>query len=171
LAVAEAVESPLVIDADGIRAFARQSHLVARRASSTVMTPHEGELAALLGCRRSDISSDRLASARRASVEFSCTVVLKGDDTLVCDPTGRVGISRGGSAALATAGTGDVLSGLLAALLARGVEPWWAACAAVAIHAEAGRIAATEKPEGVIASDVAHALPSARESLLRQGGL
>ena len=171
LAIAEAVDAPLVIDADGIRAFAGKASLIARRDGSTVITPHEGELAALMGCSRAEVSANRLSVSRRAACEFGCTIVLKGDDTLVCDAEGRVGVSGGESPALATAGTGDVLSGLVGALLSRGVEPWWAACSAVAIHAEAGKITASGRPEGVIASDVAQALPSARESLLRQSGL
>jgi len=171
LAIADSVDSPLVVDADGIRAFAGQPELIGKRVGSTVMTPHEGELAALLGCRRDEVASNRLGAALKASAGFGCTLVLKGDDTLVCDPTGRVGVSRGGAPALATAGTGDVLSGLLGALLARGVEPWLAACAAVAVHAEAGRIAASQSSEGVLASDVAHGLPAARAALLRQSGL
>ena len=91
-------------------------------------------------------------------------LVLKGDDTLVVEPGGRVAISRGDSPALATAGTGDVLSGVIAALLAQGVEPFTAASAGVWLHAQAGRLAAGRAgaPEGVIATDVIEALPAAR---------
>jgi NAD(P)H-hydrate epimerase len=89
--------------------------------------------------------------------------VLKGDDTLIADPSGRVAISRGGAAALATAGTGDVLSGVLGAYLAKAMDPFTAACAAVFVHARAGRLAAHEiGSEGVIASDVIALLPRAR---------
>ncbi len=88
--------------------------------------------------------------------------MLKGDDTLVAEPGGRVAISRGGAPALATAGTGDVLSGVTAAMLAKGLPPAHAACAAVHAHVRAGRLAAA--PHGadtVIASDVIQALPAA----------
>ena len=88
--------------------------------------------------------------------------MLKGDDTLVAAPDGRVAVSRGGSPALATAGTGDVLSGVVAAMLARGLEPFCAACAAVWAHAQAGRLAAGAlSVDGVIASDVIAHLPRA----------
>ena len=80
-------------------------------------------------------------------------MVLKGDDTLVAEPSGRVGVSRGGAAALATAGTGDVLSGVIGAYLAKGMEPFAAACAGVLVHVTAGRVCAREiGAEGVIAS-------------------
>jgi NAD(P)H-hydrate epimerase len=89
-------------------------------------------------------------------------VVLKGDDTLVVTPDGRVGVSPGGAPALATAGTGDVLSGVLATTLAKGVDPFTAACAGVLIHLRAGREAAARHggPGGVVATDVIAALPS-----------
>ena len=88
--------------------------------------------------------------------------MLKGDDTIVAAPDGRVGVNRGGAPALATAGTGDVLSGVIGAFLAKRMDPFHAACAAVLVHARAGMLAAREVgPEGVIASDVIAALPRA----------
>ena len=88
--------------------------------------------------------------------------MLKGDDTLVAAPSGRVAVSPGGAPALATAGTGDVLAGVTAAMLARGLSPAHAACAAVHVHVRAGRLAAEPHgPDGVIASDVIAALPAA----------
>ena len=88
--------------------------------------------------------------------------VLKGDDTLIAEPGGRVAVSRGGAPALATAGTGDVLSGVTGAFLAKGVDAFTAACAAVFVHARAGRLAAQAiGNEGVIASDVIELLPRA----------
>ena len=110
---------------------------------------------------------DCRSAARRAASEAGAIIVLKGDDTLVADPDGRVGVSRGGAAALATAGTGDVLSGVTAAYLAKRMDPFEAACAAVLVHAHAGRIAATRVgTEGVIASDVIEALPRAMTEAL-----
>jgi NAD(P)H-hydrate repair Nnr-like enzyme with NAD(P)H-hydrate dehydratase domain len=99
-------------------------------------------------------------------------VVLKGDDTLVVEPTGRVAISQGGSPALATAGTGDVLTGTIAALLAQGLDAFTAAAAGVSLHAQAGRDAARRQgsPEGVIATDVIAMLPLARVPLANRRG-
>jgi NAD(P)H-hydrate epimerase len=100
--------------------------------------------------------------ARAAADAAQAIVVLKGDDTLVVAPGGPVGVSRGDSPALATAGTGDVLAGVLGAFLGRGMEPFAAACAAVWVHAAAGRIAGADHgPDGVIAGDVVAALPAA----------
>ena len=91
---------------------------------------------------------------------------MKGDDTLVADPGGRVAVNRGASSALATAGTGDVLSGVIGALLAKRMDPFHAACAGVLLHAHAGQLTAREiGHEGVIASDVIAALPRARALL------
>ena len=104
---------------------------------------------------------------REAARRAGGVVVLKGDDTLVADPGGRVAVSAGNAPALATAGTGDVLSGVIAAALAKQVEPFVAACAGVFAHAAAGRLAAASiGPEGVIASDVISQLPRA---LARRG--
>jgi NAD(P)H-hydrate epimerase len=121
-------------------------------------------LARLLGIDSEQVQSERLAHARRAAEQAGAIVVLKGDDTLVVEPGGRVAISRGNSPALATAGTGDVLTGTLAALLAQGMEAFAAAAAGVQLHAQAGREAARRQgsAEGVIAGDVIAALPSAR---------
>ena len=112
------------------------------------------------------LGRQRLSHARRAAEQAGAVVVLKGDDTLVVEPDGRVAIGRGDSPALATAGTGDVLTGTVAALLAQGLEALTAAAAAVQLHAQAGREAARRQgsAEGVIAGDVIAALPGARRA-------
>jgi hydroxyethylthiazole kinase-like uncharacterized protein yjeF len=158
--VALEVDAPLVLDADGLNAFAGDLEALAARAAPTILTPHAGELGRLLDVDSDAIAAHRLDHAREAARRSGAIVVLKGDDTLVAEPDGRVGISRGGSPALATAGTGDVLSGILGAFLARGMAPFEAACAAVYLHAEAGRRAANALggPDGVIASDVVEEL-------------
>jgi len=162
--VARRAEVPLVLDADGLNAHAeRLGELRARRAP-TVLTPHAGELGRLLGIGSDEVGAARLRRAREAAAASGAILLLKGDDTIVAEPEGRVGISRGGSSALATAGTGDVLSGVIAAYLAKGMEPFAAACAAVQVHAAAGRRAAAEiGPEGVIAGDVIERLPAVLE--------
>lgn len=162
-ALAAALELPVVLDADGLNAHAgRLTDLAARRAA-TVLTPHEGELARLLGTDSAAVKARRLHHAREAAREAAAVVVLKGDDTLVARPDGRVAVSPGATPALATAGTGDVLAGVLGALLAMGLAPFTAACAGVRLHARAGLLAAERiGGEGVIASDVVAALPAAR---------
>ncbi|HEX4668349.1 MAG TPA: NAD(P)H-hydrate dehydratase [Solirubrobacterales bacterium] len=149
------IEAPLVIDADGLNAFAEHLGPIAARESATVLTPHAGELGRLLGRDSEEIASHRLAAAREAARAAGAVVVLKGDDTVVSDGQ-RVAVNAIAAPALATAGSGDVLSGMTAALLARGLEPFAAACAAVVAHARAGRDAAARvgAAESVIASDV-----------------
>ncbi len=161
---------PLLVDADGLNAHATGAALqrLAGRSAPTVLTPHGGELARLLGVDGDTVRARRLACARDAAARADAIVVLKGDDTLVVEPTrpphnGRVAVSRGDAPALATAGTGDVLSGVIGALLARGVEPFRAACAGVELHRRAGRlVGARVGVEGAMARDVIAMLPYAR---------
>jgi ADP-dependent NAD(P)H-hydrate dehydratase / NAD(P)H-hydrate epimerase len=156
----------LVLDADGLNAHAgRLGELLKRRSSAaTVLTPHAGELGRLLGLGSEEIERERLRHVREAAERAGAVVVLKGDDTLIADPAGHVAVSPGGTPALATAGTGDVLTGVIAALLAAGLDPFSAAAAGVSLHAQAGREAARRQgaPEGVVASDVIAALPAVR---------
>lgn len=161
-AVLAPIGCPLVLDADGLNALAGEPEAIAARSAPTVITPHAGELARLLGRSAEQIAAQRLAAAREAARRSGAVVVLKGDDTLVCDGE-RVAVNALSAPALATAGTGDVLSGMLAALLARGLEPFAAACAAVYAHSRAG-VAAAERigsAESAIASDVIAAIPAA----------
>jgi ADP-dependent NAD(P)H-hydrate dehydratase / NAD(P)H-hydrate epimerase len=156
------IDVPLVIDADGLNALAGQLDELRRRRWPTVLTPHAGELGRLLEVDSAEIGRQRAEHARLAASRSAAVVVLKGDDTIVAEPTGRMAISPGRAPALATAGTGDVLSGVAGALLAKGLEPFHAACAAVYGHVRAGRIAAEPHgPDTVIASDVIAALPPA----------
>jgi NAD(P)H-hydrate epimerase len=165
--IAAGAKLPLLLDADGLNAHAGALDGLAGRSAPTVLTPHAGELARLLDTDSAAVSARRLASVREAATRAQAIVILKGDDTLVSDPEGRVAVSRGGAAALATAGTGDVLSGVIGALLAKSMDPFEAACAGVFAHASAGRLAAREiGNEGVIARDVIERLPAA----LRRGG-
>jgi hydroxyethylthiazole kinase-like uncharacterized protein yjeF len=153
--LAATVVCPLVIDADGLGAFAGELGRLAARDGRTVLTPHAGELGRLLDRDSEQIGARRLAAAREAADASGAVVVLKGDDTIVTDGT-RVAVNAISAPALATAGTGDVLSGIVAALLARGLEPFAAACAAVFAHARAG-LEATARigaAESVIATDV-----------------
>jgi NAD(P)H-hydrate epimerase len=158
--VARRAPVPLLLDADGLNAHAGRLADLAARDAPTVLTPHAGELARLLDGDSAAIGAERLRHVREAAASAQAVVVLKGDDTLVAEPGGLVGVSAGGSAALATAGTGDVLSGISGALLAKGLHPFDAACAAVWLHTAAGRRAAAQRgPDSVIARDVIEAVP------------
>jgi hydroxyethylthiazole kinase-like uncharacterized protein yjeF len=160
-ALAPRVDIPLVLDADGLNAHAGNAlRWLASRQAPTVLTPHAGELGRLLGIDSGEVDAHRLARAREVAQLARAIVVLKGDDTLVVEPGGRVAVSPGDVPALATAGTGDVLSGVIGAFLAKRMDPFVAACAGVCAHARAGRIAGLAfGVEGVLASDVILALP------------
>jgi ADP-dependent NAD(P)H-hydrate dehydratase / NAD(P)H-hydrate epimerase len=159
----------LVLDADGLNAHAGCLSALAGRSAPTVLTPHAGELGRLLEVGSEEIERERLGHVRAAAEQAQAVVVLKGDDTLIADPAGRVAVSPGGAPALATAGTGDVLTGVIAALLAAGLDPFTGAAAGVWLHGQAGREAARRQGanEGVVASDVIAALPTVRGSVAR----
>jgi NAD(P)H-hydrate epimerase len=159
----ERIDVPLVIDADGLNALAGCfPEDLPQRPWPTVLTPHAGELGRLLDVDSKEVGRSRVRHARAAAEKAKSFVVLKGDDTLVVAPGGRVAISRGSAPALATAGTGDVLAGVIGAMLAKGLAPAHAACAGVYAHLRAGQIAAApDGADGVIASDVIRSLPAA----------
>jgi NAD(P)H-hydrate epimerase len=161
-AVARAVDAPLLIDADGLNAHVGALESLAARDAPTVLTPHAGELARLLDTDSDDVAAHRLERARDAAGRSGAIVVLKGDDTLVTLPGGPVAVSPGATPALATAGTGDVLSGVIGAILSKGVEPFAATAAGVLAHALAGRVAAGRLgADHTVAGDVIEALPEA----------
>jgi ADP-dependent NAD(P)H-hydrate dehydratase / NAD(P)H-hydrate epimerase len=159
-AVARAVQAPLLVDADGLNAHAGRLELFRNRQAPTVLTPHEGELGRLLERDSGEVARHRLASVSEAAERSGAVVLLKGDDTIVGLPTGEVAVSPGGTPALATAGTGDVLSGLIGALLAKGLEAFEAACLGTLAHVLAAEAAAKRLgPDHVMAGDVIEALP------------
>jgi NAD(P)H-hydrate epimerase len=159
-AVARAVAAPLLIDADGLNAHAGQLEALRERQGPTVLTPHEGELGRLLDRPSDEIARHRLASVRDAAERSGAVVLLKGDDTIVALPGGETAVNLGGTPALATAGTGDVLSGLIGALLAKRLDAFEAACLGALAHVLAARAAATRfGPDHVMAGDVIDALP------------
>jgi NAD(P)H-hydrate epimerase len=158
------VGSPMVIDADGLGAIGERLELIADRRGPTVLTPHEGEMGRLSGTGHLEVAAHRLRYALTLARRTGAIAVLKGDDTIVTDGE-RVAINDLPAPGLATAGTGDVLAGICGAFLARGLQPFDAACAAVHVHARAGRLAAARagSADGVIAGDVVDALPSAMD--------
>jgi hydroxyethylthiazole kinase-like uncharacterized protein yjeF len=163
-ALAQATDRPLVIDADGLNAFAGALERLAEREAPTVLTPHAGELGRLLEVDSEEIERRRLHHAKEAAERSRCVVLLKGDDTIIAQPGGEpTAISPGATPALATAGTGDVLSGIVGALLSKGLTAFEAASAGTLVHARAG-IEAADRIGGadhVIAGDVIDAIPAA----------
>ena len=143
LAAVLATSLPVLVDADGITLLATHPGLLPRPAP-TLLTPHAGELARLLGADRPDVEAHRLRFATRAAAELGCTVLLKGSTTVIAspEPDQEVLVNPTGTSWLATAGSGDVLSGLAGSLLAQGLEPSRAAAAAAFLHGIAARLAA-----------------------------
>ena len=162
-ALVAAVDAPLLIDADGLNAFADDMEKLAQREAPTVLTPHAGELGRLLDIDSSEVERRRLHHAREAADRSQAVVVLKGDDTIVATPGEATAISPGATPALATAGTGDVLAGMIGALLSKGLGPTEAAAAGVLAHARAGIEAARVigGADHVVAGDVIDAIPAA----------
>jgi ADP-dependent NAD(P)H-hydrate dehydratase / NAD(P)H-hydrate epimerase len=156
LAAAIAREVPLCVDADGISLLAQHADLrPALRDRPVVVTPHDREFARIAG----EVGNDRIAAARRAAAELGVTVLLKGNATVVADPGGRTLVHPATSSWAATAGSGDVLTGIIGALLAAGFEPWWAAGCAAHVHALASELAAQGAPAP--ASRLQAAIPQA----------
>jgi len=164
LAEVLAGDLPVVVDADGLTMVAAQPELVRDRRAPTVLTPHDREFARVFG---GDVGPDRVAAARRGAAALGCTVLLKGDATVVADADGDAYVNGTGTSWLATAGTGDVLAGILGALLATGLPAAEAAAVAAHVHGRAGQRAAERGP--LIAGDLVRVLPDT-VGRLRGGG-
>jgi hydroxyethylthiazole kinase-like uncharacterized protein yjeF len=149
-------DRPVIVDADGITLVARSPDLVRGRSSPTVLTPHDREFARIAG----EVGADRIGAARRAAGDLRATVLLKGNATIVADPGGRAFVNPTGTPWLGTAGSGDVLSGLIGSLLAGGIEAPLAAAAGAYLHGVAGQIAASAGPPS--AADTLSSLRAAR---------
>ncbi len=153
---------PLVLDADALNIVADDPDLITGRRSPVVLTPHPGEMARLLGARVDEIQRHRLEAARAAAERFGTVVVLKGARTVVADPGGEAFVVATGNPGMAAGGMGDVLTGVVAALLGGGVPPLAAGWAGAYLHGLAGDLAtATRGPVGILAREVADQIPAA----------
>jgi hydroxyethylthiazole kinase-like uncharacterized protein yjeF len=162
----EGVEIPVLLDADAISVLAGSGALAAR-GYPALITPHAGELGRLGGAGAKEVSAHRLASARGAVEEHGCCVLLKGPDTIVAEE-GRASVNSTGSVALATAGTGDVLSGVIGALMSRGMDVYDAARAGTWAHGRAAELwleATGWPPESLVATDLLEYLPAAMQEI------
>jgi len=158
---------PMVLDADGLNAIAGHRDLLNRASSPLILTPHPGEMARLLETTSAEIQRDRLGAASRLAHGHNVYVVLKGAGTIIAAPDGRLAVNSTGNPGMATAGAGDVLTGLIAGLLAQGLAPWDAACAGAFLHGLAGDLAVTEQGEaGMIAGDIIQSIPRAIQRIL-----
>jgi NAD(P)H-hydrate epimerase len=156
------LNKPLVLDADGLNLVSRNLEAVKNYQGAMVLTPHPGELSRLIGKSTPQIAADRIGISRQTAIELGKVLVLKGSPTVIAAPDGQVYINSSGNAGMATAGSGDVLTGAVAALLAQGLSALDAALVGVYIHGAAGDLAKEQKGEmGMIARDILANLPRA----------
>jgi ADP-dependent NAD(P)H-hydrate dehydratase / NAD(P)H-hydrate epimerase len=163
---------PLILDADGLNAFAGNGDaLLDRKSKFLAITPHPGEMARLLMCSTTDVQQDRIKSAQDAARRWNLHVILKGSHTIICSPTGQSFINTSGNPGLAKGGSGDVLTGVLAALTAQFKTDDWARILALGVylHGKAAELATKDTDEsGLLATEVAAAVPHARHQLLQE---
>ena len=142
---------PLVLDADGLNLLAEAPR---EFSTPTVLTPHPGEAARLLGVTTTEVEADRFAAVRELARRYQVVVVLKGAGSLVARPDGRLDVCPWGNPGMASGGMGDLLAGIISALLAQGCDAWHAACLGVGLHARAGDLAAQSGERGLLATDL-----------------
>ena len=161
-------DKPLVIDADGIQAIAGHMDVISQCEALAILTPHPGEMSALTGLTPNQINQNRIEVARQTAQQWNSIFVLKGAPTVVAYPDGAVYVNSTGNAGLATGGTGDVLTGIIAALIAQGLSSHDAAVAGVYLHGLAADIIAKSGMIGMTAGDIVTALPAALAGLAKE---
>jgi NAD(P)H-hydrate epimerase len=164
---------PAVADADALNALAGEKKkitpaMTGAQRDPLVITPHPGEAARLLKSTTKKVQSDRVGAARKLARRTGAITILKGHRTLVAAPDGRIAVNASGNPGMATAGTGDVLTGMVGAFLARGMDAWDASRLAVFVHGDAGDRAAVDSGhDGLIAGDLLSRIPEAMQDLVR----
>jgi NAD(P)H-hydrate epimerase len=167
-ALLETAAVPLVLDADGLNAIVG-TPLLQGRTAPTVLTPHPGEMARLIGGSTADVQADRLGVARRFAAANGVVVVLKGAGTVIAAPDGRCALSTSGNPGLASGGSGDVLAGVIGGLLAQGLAPFEAATFAAFVHGRAADAIVSRRGQvGLLARDLLAELPAAIAALQRE---
>lgn len=160
-------ERTIVLDADGINCLVNSTEVFKQRRGKTIITPHPGELSRLLGISIEEIESDRVRYAQITSKKFGVITVLKGANTVISCEEGKVYINPTGNPGMATAGSGDVLTGIITSFIGQGIECLDAAVAGVYVHGLAGDLAKYDKGEyGLIATDILEYIPYAIKSLV-----
>lgn len=166
------IDVPLVVDASALNAFAGRLAEINSKGKPRILTPHPGELGRLLGSDAATVNANRIELAREAARTSRCVVVLKGHHTLIAHPDGHVNVNPTGNPGMATGGMGDVLSGIIAALFARGIESFDAAITGTFLHGLAGDLLCEEHGDtGLAARDLAEHVPHAIQRLRASGGV
>lgn len=171
LEVLQTLKRPtLILDADALSCLKTKPECLYALNQNVVLTPHAEEIAEILSMKKEDVTRDAASIASRAARRFNAIVTLKGAETFIASPAGEIFINRAGNVGLATSGSGDVLSGIIAGLAARGAEPLQAAIWGVALHARAGdRLAKSFAPLGFLARELPAEIPALMASLENQG--
>lgn len=160
--IIETSQVPLVIDADALNAIASKTKVLLRTKTQKILTPHPGEMARLTKKKRSEIENNRKNTASDFSVQHNCVLLLKGNNTVVANIDGSIYINRTGNSGMATAGSGDVLTGIIAAFAGQGLNCFEAAKFGAYIHGKAGDLAAKKMTKiSMIASDISDLIPNA----------
>jgi NAD(P)H-hydrate epimerase len=155
------LETPIILDADGLNALSRDIDLLNHKKSTVIVTPHPGEMSRLTGLGIKEINEDPLRVAKDFAKKFDVICILKGSRTVIASPSGELFINATGNPGMATAGSGDVLTGILTSLIAQGIEPLSAAMLAVYLHGYSGDRMAEKRGEySLIASDIVEGLTS-----------
>lgn len=154
------VSCPMVLDADAITALADDPGILRKASAPIILTPHPGEMARICGCSTAEVQANRLATALRFSREYGVHLVLKGYRTVIASPGGELAINSTGNPAMASGGMGDSLTGIIAAFLAQGLEPFRAGCLGTYVHgAAADRVIGNVASRGLLATDVLAEIP------------
>ena len=164
--IVEKVDKPLVIDADALNALSSNCAVLKKNKGTKVLTPHPGEMARLTGKTKNAVEKDRKKTAQAFAQKYRCTVLLKGHRTVVASPNGKTYINKTGNTGMATAGSGDVLTGMIAALLGQGLRAFDAATYGAYLHGLAGNLAAKKIGKAaMIATDIIEEIPAAIRAL------
>lgn len=160
--VIKSAAAPLVIDADGLNAIARDTNMLKKLQVPAVLTPHPGEMARLTGLTSQEVQADRMGCAREFAEKFKVIVVLKGSRTVIAAPDGSAYVNPTGNPGMASGGMGDALTGLITGLIAQGLDPLKAALLGVYVHGSIGDAIARERgPLGILATDIIEGIPAA----------
>ncbi|HHV27133.1 MAG TPA: NAD(P)H-hydrate dehydratase [Tissierellia bacterium] len=155
-------DKPMVLDADGLNCVSEKPEILIKREGETVITPHPGELSRLLKVSIGEIQRNRIEYCKKASQKYNVTTVLKGADTVVCSKSGEIYVNRTGNPGMATAGSGDLLTGVISSFIGQGIGVYESAILGTYIHGLAGDLAKNEKGEyGLIAEDILENIPYA----------
>lgn len=164
--ILEKVNKPIVLDADGINCISKNTNILKNRKDITIITPHPGELANLLDVTIDEIQKNRIKYAKLTSEKFNVITILKGHRTIVCDTEGEVYINITGNPGMATAGSGDVLTGMITSFISQNIKPLEASLLSVYLHGYSGDLSALDKGEyGMIASDILNNIPYALKDM------